>query len=110
MFKITREENHFIVTFHNTNRFNCFIVEELSKQLSLFINSPGCKVSINFEGIDFIDSAGFNFFILLSDKAREHKFKYRICHMSDEVKELIKRIDLLDPPVKEALIETEPCN
>lgn len=110
MFKITREENHFIVTFHNTNRFNCFIVEELSKQLSLFISTPGCKVSINFEGIDFIDSSGFNFFMILAEKAKEYNFKYRICHMSEEVKELINRIHLPDSPVKEALVKTGYCN
>ena len=110
MFKITRVENHFIVTFHNTNRVNCFLVEELSKQLSLFLNTPECEVSINFEGIDFIDSSGFNFFMILAKKAKEHNFKYRICHMSEEVKELINRIHLPDSTVKEAFVMTEACN
>ena len=109
MFKITREKKHFIVTFHNTKRFNCFIVEELSKQLSLFISTPGCKVSVNFDGIEFIDSSGFNFLMILARKAREHKFDFQLCHMSEEVKELINRIDLPESAIKEAIVEAEPC-
>jgi len=109
MFKITREKNHFIITFHSTRRFNCFIVEELSKQLSLFISTPGCRVSVNFDGIEFIDSSGFKFLMTLARKAREHKFDFQLCHMSEEVKELISRIDLPYSPIKEAFIEADPC-
>ena len=110
MFKITRDKNHFIVSFCNTNRVNCFLIEELSKQLSLFLNAPGCEVSINFKGIDFIDSSGFNFLMILAKKAREHKFKYRLCHVSDEVRELFSRTDLADQILDYAeVISYKPC-
>ena len=110
MFKITRDKNHFIVSFHNTNRLNCFLAEELSKQLSLFISTPVCEVSINLEGIDFIDSSGFNFLMILTIMAKEHKFKYRLCHVSDEVRELFARTDLADRILEYAeVLSNKPC-
>ncbi len=110
MFEIAREKNHFIITFHNTKRFNCFLVEELSRQLSLFLNTPGCEVSINFEGIDFVDSSGFNFLRILAKKAKEHKFKYRLCHVSDEVRELFVKTDIADLIMDYAeIISNKPC-
>ncbi len=110
MFKITRDKNHFIVSFYNTNRVNCFLVEELSKQLALFFNTPECELSINLEGIDFIDSSGLNFLMILSEKAKEQSFKYRLCHVSDEVRELFSRTDLVDQIMEYAeVVSNKPC-
>ncbi len=109
MFEITSEKDKYIVSFKGLNRLNYFVVEELSKELSLFFTNPAGKLLINFKGIDFIDSSGFNLLGLISKKAVELGFKFEICHMSDEIKELIERVDLPGIIMIESLVEAKPC-
>lgn len=110
MINVHRDKQGFLVTFHNTNRLNCFVAEELTGLLPEFEQSKGSLVRINFKGITFIDTSGFQFLFELVKKSVEYGFPYRLCHVSEEVIELVDRVGYLEKATVEAFVDAGSCN
>ncbi len=108
MVNINRRQNEIIISFQGTNRFNCFIADELEKHLPVFIKIKVCIITIDFQEIDFIDTSGFKFLIKLAVESREHDFTYKLCNLSEEVRELINRVDMSEIVLDETLVEALP--
>ena len=94
MLVINQNENEIQIRFQNTNRFNFLMVEELNEAFPDLGKHSGGTIVFNFTGINFIDTTGFRYLLFLLAKGREHNFNYRISHLSDEVNELIKNVDI----------------
>ena len=109
MIKVHRNNQEFIVTFYNTNRLNCFAAEKLAGLLPEF-EQVQHLVRINFEGITFIDTSGFRFLFDFVRSSVEYEYPYRLCHVSDEIRELIEVVDHLEKETIVALKEAEPCH
>ena len=99
MIKVHRDKQGFLVTFQNTNRL-----------LPEFEQAKGCLVRINFKGINFIDTSGFQFLFDLVKRSVEYGFSYRLCHVSEEVIELVDRVEYLEKATVEAFVEAGSCN
>lgn len=110
MIKIHRDKQGFIVSFQNTNRLNCYVAEELKGLLPEFEQAKGCLVRINFEGITFIDTSGFQFLFELVKRSVEYDFSYRLCHVSEEVIELVRRVEYLEKATVKAFVDAGSCN
>jgi anti-anti-sigma factor len=58
------------------------------------ISQPGIEVIFNLEGIRFIDSSGFGVLLEIAEKAGSNGNTFKLCNVTDEVKELIILLEL----------------
>jgi len=110
MLVINRHKSEIQISFRNTNRFNFLAVEKLDKAFPDPGLYSGTVFVFDFSGISFIDTSGFRYLLFLLSKSREHNFDYRICNLSDEVKELIERIELDAPFDLQLFTKQELCS
>lgn len=71
------------------NRLNTLFSELVKQQLMELVEEPGVSVVFNLEGIHFIDSSGFDILLEVSDRARELGSQFKLCNITDDVRELI---------------------
>ncbi len=96
MLKIAKEENQYRVELFQVNKLNTLFSELVNQQLRELVEEPGVTVVFNLEDIRFIDSAGFDVLLEISDRAREVGSHFKLCNISEEVAELIKLTELED--------------
>jgi anti-anti-sigma factor len=94
MLKITKEERQYRVELFQVNRFNTLCSELVRQQLQELVEEPGTTVVFNLEGIQFIDTAGFQVLEDISNYSRNCGSQFKLCNVSDEVSELILLLDL----------------
>jgi anti-anti-sigma factor len=82
------------VELFQVNRLNTLFSELVRQQLQELIREPGSEVIFNLEGIRFIDSSGFDVLQEIAAQAREAGSAFKLCNVSDEVKELILLLEL----------------
>ncbi len=89
MLKIAKEENQYRVELFQVNKLNTLFSELVKQQLIELVEEPGVSVVFNLEGIRFIDSAGFNVLMEVCDRARAAGNQFKLCNITDDVRELI---------------------
>lgn len=94
MLKIVREENQYRVELFQVNKLNTLFSELVKQQLIELVEECGVSVVFNLEGIRFIDSAGFNALMEVSERARSAGSRFKLCNITDDVRELIKLTEL----------------
>ena len=94
MLKIAREGNQCRVELFQVNRLNTLFSELVKDQLRELIEVPDAEVVFNLEGIRFIDSSGFDVLIEITDLAGKYGSQFKLCNVSDEVRELIILLEL----------------
>ena len=94
MLKIVKEGNQCRVELFQVNRLNTLFSELVKEQLNDLIHEPGMEVIFNLEEIRFIDSSGFRVLLEITEKARENGIVFKLCNVTDEVKELIILLEL----------------
>lgn len=70
------------------------IADSLKEELSQYVSTPGNEVILSMEGINFIDSAGFEAILSVVGTAQKHNSRFRISDVSQEVYELLKLMKL----------------
>jgi anti-anti-sigma factor len=76
------------------------------------VEEPGISVIFNLEGIRFIDTAGFEVLKNITEHARNYGSEFKLCNLSDDVKELMTLLELEDQlvmctciPVEEKILQ-----
>ena len=94
MLKIEKSKRGSKVELFQVNRFNTLFADLVRNQLAELVREPGAEVSFNLEGIRFIDSSGFAVLTEISELARECGSSFRLCNVTEDVKELIHLLGL----------------
>lgn len=94
MLKISKEGNQYWVELFQVNKLNTLFSELVKQQLKELVDEPGVSVIFNLEGIKFIDSSGFDVLIEISDRANHAGTHFKLCNISDDVRELIVLLEL----------------
>ena len=94
MLKIAKEENHYRVELFQVNRLNTLFSELVKQQLTELVEEPGVTVVFNQDDIRFIDSSGFDVLLEVSDRASEAGSQFKLCNITDDVRELIILMEL----------------
>jgi anti-anti-sigma factor len=94
MLSVSRINNSYTASFQNTNRFNVIIANNVKEKLKSLVQSPENHVTLNFEGISFIDSNGFDALVEVMNIANNHNAYFNINNISDEVMELFQLMKL----------------
>ena len=94
MLKISREGKHCRVELFQVNRLNTLFSGLVKKQLQELVEEPGSSVVFDLEGIRFIDTAGFEVLQDITEWAKQHGSQFKLCNVTDDVKELIILLEL----------------
>ena len=94
MLKIAKEDNQFRVELFQVNRLNTLFSGLVKQQLQELVEEPGTNVVFDLEGIRFIDTAGFEVLEEITAHANRYGSEFKLCNVSDDVKELIMLLQL----------------
>ena len=94
MLKIAKEGNRATIELVHSNRLNTLLSGEVKQQLQRLVEEPGSSVVFNLEGIRFIDTAGFEMLQEITSHATRYASKFKLCNVSDDVRELIILLEL----------------
>ena len=94
MLKIAKEGNQYRAELFQVDRLNTLFSELVKEQLRELIEEPGADVIFNLEGIRFIDTSGFEVLMDITGRARQVGSQFKLCNVSDDVKELVILLEL----------------
>jgi len=94
MLKIARENSQYWVELFQVNKLNTLFSELVKQQLRELVEEAGVSVVFNLENIRFIDSSGFDVLREISDHAHRYGSRFKLCNITDDVKELILLLEL----------------
>jgi anti-anti-sigma factor len=94
MLKLKIKDGVYNISFYKINRLNTLIAEPLLEELTKIVSKPGREVVLSMEGINFIDSSGFQVLMAVVCHASDLGCKFRISDVSQEVYELLKLMKL----------------
>jgi len=96
MLKIAKEGSQSRVELFQVNKLNTLFSDLVKEQLKELIGEPGADVIFNLEGIRFIDTSGFEMLMEITNRARAVGSQFKLCNVSDDVKELMILMELED--------------
>lgn len=94
MITVDHIENTYLVSFFNTTKLNVLNAKETELQLIPLVNQEGTTLTLNLNGIKFIDSSGFEMLLSLYKTAKINNATLRLINVTDELTELIKLVEL----------------
>lgn len=94
MITVDHIENTYLVSFFNTTKLNVLNAKETESQLIPLVTQQGTTLTLNLNGIKFIDSAGFEMLLNLYKTAKINNATLRLINVTDELTELIKLVEL----------------
>jgi len=94
MLKIAKQEGQYRVELFQVNRLNTLFSDLVKEQLRELFEEPGAEVIFNLEGVRFIDTSGFDALIEISQLARDKGSQFKLCNVSDDVRELVILLEL----------------
>lgn len=94
MLKIAKEGHEYRVELFQVDRLNTLFSDLVGEQLMELVQEPGSRVIFNLEGIRFIDTSGFDVLLAITEHARFHGSDFKLCNVTDEVKELMDLLEL----------------
>jgi len=96
MLKFEKKGEKSRVGFPRISRLNLLISEAVRHQLSEKLEQPGTSITLDMDGIRFVDSAGFSMLLDMLNLARSAQGEFILANVHDEVIELISLMELDD--------------
>jgi anti-anti-sigma factor len=96
MLKIAKENDQYRVELFQVNKLNTLFSTLVKQQLMELVEEPETTVVFNLGDIHFIDTAGFDVLLEVSERARNVGSRFRLCNITPDVKELIILMELED--------------
>lgn len=94
MLTVDHIENRYLVSFYNVSRFNVLNSKEIELQLLPLVSQPESNLTLNFSGIKFIDSSGFEALLNLYRTSKLNNSSLNLINLSEDLMELIKLVEL----------------
>jgi anti-anti-sigma factor len=94
MLTVDKVENKYVVSFYNINKLNILNAKELELKLIPLVSQSESSLIINFAGIKFIDSSGFDVLLNIFKASNLNNSSLRFINLSDELLELMKLVEL----------------
>jgi anti-anti-sigma factor len=94
MLTVDKVENKYVVSFYNINKLNILNAKELELKLIPLVSQRESSLIINFAGIKFIDSSGFDVLLNIFKVSNLNDSSLRFINLSDELMELMKLVEL----------------
>ncbi len=92
--KLREQEGCVIAEFSDLKRFTLAVTEEVKTELKPILSEQGCKMILNLENVEFIDSSGIGCIISLVKTAKSSGSHFVICNLQKEVMDVINLLHL----------------
>lgn len=96
MLKIENFGQDYLVSFEGIEKININNAVLIKNKLLPIITASDNNINIDFEGVTFIDSSGFQVMIALLKAAELFKSKIELMNVSDDLRELFDLLNLSD--------------
>ncbi len=94
MVTVNQIENKYLVSFYNVSKLNVLNSKEIESQILPLVCKKDSNLILNFSGIKFIDSSGFEVLMNIYKESRLYESDVDFINLSDELMELIKLVEL----------------
>ncbi len=94
MLTVDHLENKYLVSFYNISKLNVLNYKEIGSQLMPLVSQPGSNLTLNFSGIRFVDSSGFQVLLDLYRTSKINNSNMEMINISEDLVELIKLVEL----------------
>ena len=96
MLKIDNFGQDYLIDFNGQERLNIHKSNAIKKELLPIIMKSGNSLTLNFEGVVFVDSSGFQVLIALIKAAELYNSNIEVMNVSEDLKELFDLLNLSD--------------
>ncbi|MDA3954545.1 MAG: STAS domain-containing protein [Bacteroidales bacterium] len=86
--------NNNLASFHNISKLNILNSKDIELQLMPLVSQSDSSLTLNFSGIRFIDSSGFETLLSLYKVAKINNSNLNLINLSDELLELVNLVKL----------------
>ena len=83
-----------ILSFDNVSKLNILIAQTLKEEVAQYLTKANTKLVLNLEGVEYVDSSGFGALLSILRNAKNNDSQFKICHISPEVMELVRLLQL----------------
>ena len=94
MLTVDQIENKYHVSFCDVSKFNILNSKEIEAELSVLASRPESNLTLNFSGIKFIDSSGFEALLKVYNTSKINNSDFKLVNLSEELIELVKLVEL----------------
>lgn len=94
MINVQKLNDVLVVSLENDNKLNSTISQKFKVEMAKLFDSPGMKIVINLEGVDYIDSSGFGALLSVLRAAKSNNAQLKLCNIVTDVMELVKLLQL----------------
>jgi len=94
MLTVDQFDNRYLVSFSNVTKLNVLNSNEIESELSSLVSKTDSNLTLNFSGIKFIDSSGFETLLKVHKTSQLSNSNVNLINLSDELMELIQLVQL----------------
>ena len=94
MLKVEKYNNTYRLYFQGTDKFNVYNAKQVEQELMEYVKKPSAQVTLNLNGVEFIDSSAFESLLRVLRNAKVNNTRFQLANISDEAMELIKLMQL----------------
>jgi len=94
MLTVNKVENKYVVSFYNMNKLNILNSNEIESKLIPLISQDGSNLTLNFSGIKFIDSSGFDVLLKVYNASKSSSAELNFINLSEDLMELMQLVEL----------------
>jgi len=94
MLTVDQFDNKYLVSFRNVTKLNVLNSSEIESKLSSLVSKADSNLTLNFSGIKFIDSSGFETLLKVHKKSQLSNSNVSLINLSDELMELMQLVEL----------------
>jgi len=94
MLRVEQYNNTYKLSFNNTDKFNVYNAKEVESELMEYVQKPKVRVTLNLNGVDFIDSSAFESLLRVLRNAKINDTEFQLSNITKDAMELIKVMQL----------------
>lgn len=94
MIKIDQSEKSYLASFNNISKLNILNFKDIELQLLPLVSQSDSTLILDFAGMKFIDSSGFETLLSLHKVAKTNNSNLKLKNLSDELIELVNLVKL----------------
>lgn len=94
MLTVDKIENKYLVSFYDVPKFNILNSKEIESKLLPLVSQKDSNLILNFSGIRFIDSSGFEVLMNIHKTSKINNSDLNFINLSEELMELMELVEL----------------
>ena len=94
MLLVNQQNNYYYLSFQDTSKFNVYNAKQVEHELLEYISKPSSHVTLNMDGVKFIDSIAFECLLNIQRNAKIYNTDFMLGKVTEEVLDIIKIMQL----------------